>query len=214
MPRAMPMFTAVPLRTISPYPRLSRTFGCGGQDLFVTRINAAGTARVWSTYLGGASDDAAARMAIDASANLYLTGSTTSSDFPSVLPAQVSFAGAQDAFLTKIGGCDISLTPGAATFTPLPANGSFTVNSLTCPWVAASNDSWITRHRYQQRLDLRGRNLLDSQNPGIARTHLGQRSSFYYHPGRPDDSCAIRYQLDSELRGRQFADLHGTIFNS
>ena len=79
----------------------------GGQDLFVTKINAAGTARVWSTYLGGASDDAAARMAIDASANLYLTGSTTSTDFPSVLPAQVSLAGAQDAFLTKIGGCDI-----------------------------------------------------------------------------------------------------------
>ena len=92
----------------------------GGQDLFVAKINAAGTARDWATYLGGASDDAAARMAIDANANLYLTGSTTSIDFPSVLAAQVSIAGAQDAFLTKIGGCDISLTPTTATFNPTP----------------------------------------------------------------------------------------------
>ena len=142
----------------------------GGQDLFVARINAAGTARDWATYLGGASDDAAARMAIDASANLYLTGSTTSSDFPSVLPAQISIAGAQDAFVTKIGGCDISLAPGAATFTPLPANGSFTVNSLTCPWVAASNDSWITVTGTNSGSTSGIVTYSISQNTGIART--------------------------------------------
>jgi hypothetical protein len=142
----------------------------GGQDLFVAKINAAGTARDWATYLGGASDDAAARMAIDANANLYLTGSTTSTDFPSVQATQVSIAGAQDAFLTKIGGCDISLTPTTATFNPTPANGSFTVNSLTCPWVAASNDSWITVTGTNSGTTTGIVTYSITQNPGITRT--------------------------------------------
>jgi hypothetical protein len=142
----------------------------GGQDLFVTKINAAGTARDWSTYLGGTSDDAAGRLAIDANANIYLTGSTTSIDFPSVLPAQAALAGAQDAFVTKISGCDIFLTPTSATFTPLPANGSFTVNSLTCPWVAASNDSWITVTGTSSGSSSGIVTYSITQNTGIART--------------------------------------------
>ena len=171
----------------------------GGQDLFMTKINAPGTAREWATYLGGASDDAAGRMAIDTNANLYLTGSTTSTDFPSVVPAQVSIAGAQDAFVTKISGCDISLTPTSATFTPPPATGSFTVNSLTCPWVAASNDSWITITGTSSGSTSGIVTYSISQNTGIGRTgyHLGQRSSFHHYPGRTNDSCAFGYRFES-----------------
>ena len=115
-------------------------------------------------------DDAAGRMGIDANANIYLTGSTTSIDFPTVLPAQAALAGAQDAFVTKISGCDIFLTPTSATFTPLPANGSFTVNSLTCPWVAASNDSWITVTGTSSGSSSGIVTYSITQNTGIART--------------------------------------------
>src|SRR5205085_6672111 len=53
-----------------------------GADVFVTKMNAEGTALVYSTYLGGAGDDVGYSLAIDASGNAYVTGSTGSTDYP------------------------------------------------------------------------------------------------------------------------------------
>jgi len=49
---------------------------------FVTKMNAAGSALVYSTYLGGSGADRAFGLAIDNSGNAYITGSARSSDFP------------------------------------------------------------------------------------------------------------------------------------
>jgi hypothetical protein len=54
----------------------------------------------YSTFLGGSADEAANGLAVDASGNIYLTGSTTSADFPTV-PLQ-SPAGSGDCFVAKI----------------------------------------------------------------------------------------------------------------
>ncbi|MGH9840432.1 MAG: SBBP repeat-containing protein [Blastocatellia bacterium] len=54
----------------------------GGLDVFVAKLNAEGTALVYSTYLGGIGSDQGARIAVDAAGNVYLTGSTESPDFP------------------------------------------------------------------------------------------------------------------------------------
>jgi hypothetical protein len=54
----------------------------GGTDGFVTKVNAAGTAFVYSTLLGGRDDDSANDIAIDINGNAFVTGSTESSDFP------------------------------------------------------------------------------------------------------------------------------------
>ena len=117
----------------------------GGSDLFVVKINSAGTARVWGTYLGGLSDEVAAGLAVDAQSNVYITGSTVSADFPRISAQQATFAGGQDAFLTKIANCDIALTPNGAAFTQNAASGSFSVIATSCPWVASASDSsWIT----------------------------------------------------------------------
>jgi uncharacterized protein (TIGR03437 family) len=63
-------------------------FGSGSDPLidtgdgFVAKLNAAGSALLWSTYLGGTSDDAVAALAIDGSGAVYVGGTTLSTKFP------------------------------------------------------------------------------------------------------------------------------------
>lgn len=49
-------------------------------DVFITKFNAAGTDIVYSTYLGGNSDDSGPSIAVDANGRVYLTGRTSSRD--------------------------------------------------------------------------------------------------------------------------------------
>ena len=60
----------------------NRTAAYGRATGFVTRLNAAGTALVYSTYLGGSTLDEPEALALDASGNAYVAGITFSSDFP------------------------------------------------------------------------------------------------------------------------------------
>jgi hypothetical protein len=57
-------------------------YGGGDFDGFFARLNAAGSKLVYATYLGGISNDTATAVALDAAANVYLTGQTQSSNFP------------------------------------------------------------------------------------------------------------------------------------
>ncbi len=78
----------------------------GGYDAFVTKINAAGTAIVYSTYLGGSGADVANGIAVDGAGNAYVTGSTSSSTFPGVTASSLrplNAGGPNDAFVTKLG---------------------------------------------------------------------------------------------------------------
>ncbi|MBK5229367.1 MAG: SBBP repeat-containing protein, partial [Actinobacteria bacterium] len=86
----------------------SNAGSAGSSDAFVTKLNPTGSALVYSTYLGG-SDSAAAQgndagkgIAVDSSGEVYVTGFTTSMDFPTQVPFQGSNAGGQDAFVTKL----------------------------------------------------------------------------------------------------------------
>jgi hypothetical protein len=53
-----------------------------GTSIFVTKLNAAGTAQVYSTYLGGSSNNQPAGLAVDSNGNAIVTGYTQSTDFP------------------------------------------------------------------------------------------------------------------------------------
>jgi Beta-propeller repeat len=78
------------------------SFG-GNYDAFVTKVNAGGTAVVYSTYLGGSSDDEAYGIAVDGSGNAYVAGETSSSNFPTTSGAyQTSNGGNYDGFVTKL----------------------------------------------------------------------------------------------------------------
>ncbi|HWT03932.1 MAG TPA: Calx-beta domain-containing protein, partial [Pyrinomonadaceae bacterium] len=54
----------------------------GGGDAFVTKVNAAGSAVVYSTFLGGSNNDTARAIALDKANNVYVTGFTLSADYP------------------------------------------------------------------------------------------------------------------------------------
>jgi hypothetical protein len=57
-----------------------------GQNVFVTKLNASGTALVYSTYLGGSnSSDEGRGIAVDSSGNAFVVGRTSSATFPVVL---------------------------------------------------------------------------------------------------------------------------------
>jgi hypothetical protein len=56
--------------------------GGGVADVFVTKLNAAGTALVYSTFVGGSDFEFGRAVAIDASGNAYVTGQTKSNNFP------------------------------------------------------------------------------------------------------------------------------------
>jgi hypothetical protein len=84
-------------------PHSYRTSYSGGYDVFVTHLNAAGTALVYSTYLGGSNFDEALGLALDGAGNAYVTGGTISTDFPvTVGAAQSSNSGLYDAFVTAL----------------------------------------------------------------------------------------------------------------
>jgi hypothetical protein len=71
-------------------------------DAFITKLSADGSTILYSTYLGGAKDDRAVALALDASGNMYFAGNTDSPDFPTVSPIQPGYAGEQDIFVTKL----------------------------------------------------------------------------------------------------------------
>jgi hypothetical protein len=78
-------------------------FGGGTNDAFVTKLDPTGSALVYSTYLGGSGSDPAAAIAVDGAGNAYVTGTTSSPNFPTTAGAfQPTLTGIRDAFVAKI----------------------------------------------------------------------------------------------------------------
>src|ERR1022692_533603 len=67
----------------------------------VAKFNPSG-ALLYTTYVGGSQDQRGGPLAIDASGDVYITGSTTSPDFPTVAPLQASLYGPRNAFVAKL----------------------------------------------------------------------------------------------------------------
>ncbi|MCG7337035.1 SBBP repeat-containing protein [Sporosarcina sp. ACRSM] len=90
----------------SDFPITPRAFQMGNNGLanaFVTKLNAAGTALIYSTYLGGEDFDQGSGIAVDNAGNAYITGYTTSTNFPTTSAAfQTSNNGPGNAFVTKL----------------------------------------------------------------------------------------------------------------
>jgi hypothetical protein len=84
----------------------------GSSDVFVTKIGVAGDSLDYSTFLGGSDYDVGLSIAVDSSGLAYVTGSTTSPNFPATPGAYDSSfnGGLYDAFITKLNSGGGSLT--------------------------------------------------------------------------------------------------------
>ncbi len=67
-----------------------QTTGQGGNDAFVLKVNTTGSALLYSTFLGGADGESGRGIAIDSSGNAFVTGSTFSTNFPTLNPIQTA----------------------------------------------------------------------------------------------------------------------------
>ena len=74
----------------------------GDDDVFVTKLNRAGSALVYSTYFGGSSDDFVQALAVDGTGAAYVTGNTDSSDFPTTPGAFDTTSTHPIGFVTKL----------------------------------------------------------------------------------------------------------------
>jgi hypothetical protein len=104
----------------------------GGTDAFVAKLNASGSSLLYSTYLGGGGLENSMSTATatnpitrDGYGNVYLTGYTTSTSFPTFAPLQAANAGGQDVFVAKIWDvAAASLQFSASNFSANEGDGS------------------------------------------------------------------------------------------
>ena len=76
----------------------------GFRDAFVTKLSSSGNNLVYSTYLGGSSGDGGEGIAVDTDGLASVTGSTSSTDFPTLTPYQAAKQEFSDACVTKLSG--------------------------------------------------------------------------------------------------------------
>ena len=76
--------------------------GPSGIDVFVSKLDSRGSTVLYSTYVGGSGVDEARAMTIDTLGNVYVVGSTRSTNFPMVTPRQGALAGESDGFVFRL----------------------------------------------------------------------------------------------------------------
>jgi photosystem II stability/assembly factor-like uncharacterized protein len=134
-------------------------------NAFITKLNATGTALIYSTVLGGNNADIGFDMAIDAAGNAYVTGDTFSNDFPMMNPIQSTSAGSDEAFITKLNSTGSALVystylggsgseigqaiavdaGGSAYVTGFTASNNFPTANALQPVFGGMRDSFITK---------------------------------------------------------------------
>ncbi len=115
-----------------PVNPLQATSG-GGFDAYVAKLNAAGSDLIYSTYLGGSGDDFGRGITVDSSGNVFVTGQTSSANFPVTSNSfQGVFGGSTDAFVAKVIPV-ASLSPTSLIFAsqPVASTSAAQITTLT-----------------------------------------------------------------------------------
>ncbi len=114
----------------------------GSVDVFITKLNSAGSAIVYSTYLGGSADDRGFSIAVDGTGNAYVTGWSASPNFPMAAAVQPNFGGIRNAFVAKLNPAGTSLVystylGGAGT----DSGNGIALDSANAAYVTGSTNS-------------------------------------------------------------------------
>jgi Ca2+-binding RTX toxin-like protein len=157
------------------------TFG-GSLDVFVSKLNPAGSALVYSTYLGGAGLDSGSDVKVDPSGSAYVSGRTASPDYPTTPGAfQTAFGGQVDAFVTKLNPSGSALAYSTFIGTPNADGGNgIAVDSSGAVYFVGSTDSPsfpVTGGAFQTALDTASDGFVLKLNPTgtalVYSTYLG-----------------------------------------
>src|SRR5216684_1747633 len=132
-------------------------------DGFATELNAAGSAPVFSTYLGGTLGGSEGfAIAVDSSGSAYVTGLTGAPNFPTTAGAFQTVNGGENAFVTKFnpGGNTLAYSTflGGSS-----GNGSFAFEEPESIAVDASGDAWVTG--FTESLNFPTKNPIRSSSP-------------------------------------------------
>ncbi len=115
----------------------------GGTDAFVTKLNPSGNGILYSTYFGGSANENftstttfSGNIAVDSAGNAYITGYTSSNNFPTAAPFQAANAGgASDAFVARLfdttAGADFAVSVVPASQTANPGTSTTYIVSVT-----------------------------------------------------------------------------------
>jgi hypothetical protein len=138
--------TSIDFPTASPYQaNCSRAYNC--RDVFVTKLNAAGSSLVYSTYVGGDGYSWGHEIAVDSFGNAYVTGHTYSPYFPTLNAFQTSRNGFWDAFVFKLDPTGSALLystflGGSGNEAPYdPWSGGIAVDSAGNAYVTGTTDT-------------------------------------------------------------------------
>jgi hypothetical protein len=99
-------------------------------DVFITKLNATGTAQIYSTFLGGSNYNEGDGITVDSNGNAIVVGRTASSDFPLKNPLPAGSA-------TMYSGFVASIAPDGASLNFSSTLGGFGVTSSSNTYVAA-----------------------------------------------------------------------------
>lgn len=82
----------------------------GSKDMAVIKLSANGSSLIYATYIGGTGDEQGNALCLDASGNVYITGLSSSSDYPVTAGAyDMSANGMDDAVVTRLNATGNSL---------------------------------------------------------------------------------------------------------
>jgi uncharacterized repeat protein (TIGR01451 family) len=156
----------------------------GSPNAFVSKLNPSGSALVYSTYLGGGGVDHAVAISVDSAGNAYVTGNTTSTNFPTTAgafqPAQ-GRAGFTTAFVTKLNPSGSALVYSTYLGGTFSDNGTgIAVDSAGNAYVTGytgSTDFPVTAGAFKTVTNLSVSAFVTKLNPGgsalVYSTYLG-----------------------------------------
>lgn len=128
----------------------------GSSDAFVAKLDPTGTTLTYSSYLGGSDADYGFAIAVGPQGSAYVTGSTSSGDFPIAFAFQGGNGGNSDAFVAKV-------SPDASTLTYSTYLGGSAADAGQGIAVDSAGDVYVTGYTYSSNFP-----VLNAEQPANA----------------------------------------------